>query len=80
MQVRTLLKDFLAEKWQQLLQTNISSVFYAEQAVARQMIERGRSKTINIDSVQSELARPGIAPSTAAKVVVRNLTKGMCTD
>ena len=44
------------------------------------MIPRGRGKIINIASVQSELARPGIAPYTATKGAVRNLTKGMCTD
>ena len=43
------------------------------------MIARGRGKIINI-SVQSELARPGIAPYTAAKGAVRNLTRGMATD
>ena len=44
------------------------------------MIKRGRGKIINICSVQSELARPGIAPYTATKGAVRNLTRGMCTD
>jgi gluconate 5-dehydrogenase len=80
MQFRTPLEDFPADKWQMLLQTNISSVFYVGQAVARHMIKRGRGKIINIASVQSELARPGIAPYTATKGAVRNLTKGMCTD
>ena len=44
------------------------------------MIARGRGKIVNIASVQSELARPGIAPYTAAKGAVRNLTRGMCAD
>ena len=44
------------------------------------MIARGRGKIINIPSVQSELARPGIAPYTAIKGAVRNLTRGMATD
>jgi gluconate 5-dehydrogenase len=48
--------------------------------VARAMIARGKGKIINIGSVQSELARPGIAPYTATKGAIRNLTKGMCTD
>ena len=43
------------------------------------MIARGRGKIINIPSVQSELARPGIAPYTAIKGAVRNLTRGMAT-
>ena len=44
------------------------------------MIARGRGKIINICSVQSELARPGIAPYTASKGAVKMLTKGMATD
>ena len=80
MQFRSPLEDFPAERWEQLLATNVSSVFYVAQAVARHMIKRGRGKIINIASVQSELARPGIAPYTATKGAVRNLTRGMCTD
>ncbi|HRO10703.1 SDR family oxidoreductase [Amaricoccus sp.] len=80
MQFRMALEDFPVEKWQQLLATNVSSVFYVSQPVARAMIARGRGKIINIASVQSELARPGIAPYTATKGAVRNLTRGMATD
>jgi gluconate 5-dehydrogenase len=80
MQFRAPLEDFPAERWEQLLSTNISSVFYVGQAVARAMIGRGKGKIINIASVQSELARPGIAPYTATKGAVKNLTRGMCAD
>ena len=80
MQFRAPLEEFPADRWEQLLATNVSSVFYTGQAVARHMITRGRGKIINIASVQAELARPGIAPYTATKGAVRNLTRGMCTD
>ena len=80
MQFRSPLEDFPVERWEQLLATNVSSVFYVGQAVARHMIKRGKGKIINIASVQSELARPNIAPYTATKGAVRNLTRGMCTD
>ncbi len=80
MQFRTPLEDFPVDRWEQLLKTNISSVFYVGQAVAKHMIARGRGKIVNIASVQSELARPGIAPYTATKGAVKNLTRGMCTD
>lgn len=80
MQFRTPLEDFPHDKWEELLRTNVSSVFYVSQAVARGMIARGRGKIINVASVQSELARPGIAPYTATKGAVRNLTRGMATD
>ena len=80
MQHRAPLEDFPADAFERLLQTNIASVFHVGQAVARHMIGRGRGKIINIASVQSALARPSIAPYTATKGAVANLTKGMATD
>ncbi|WP_105429523.1 MULTISPECIES: SDR family oxidoreductase [Neorhizobium] len=80
MQFRSPLEEFPADRWEQLMKTNVSSVFYVGQAVARHMIGRGQGKIINIASVQSELARPGIAPYTATKGAVKNLTRGMCAD
>lgn len=80
MQFRMPLEEFPAEKWEELLKTNVSSAFYVGQAVARHMIPRGKGKIINIASVQSELARPGIAPYTATKGAIKNLTRGMCAD
>ena len=80
MQHRTPLEDFPADAFERLLQTNIASVFHVGQACARHMIERGAGKIINIASVQTALARPGIAPYTATKGAVGNLTKGMATD
>jgi len=80
MQHRTELENFPAEAFEKLLQTNVASVFHVGQAVARHMIGRGAGKIINIASVQTALARPGIAPYTATKGAVGNLTKGMATD
>ncbi|MDB2407158.1 SDR family oxidoreductase [Jannaschia sp.] len=80
MQHRTALEDFPADAFEKLLQTNIASVFHVGQAVARHMIGRGKGKIVNICSVQTALARPGIAPYTATKGAVANLTKGMATD
>jgi gluconate 5-dehydrogenase len=80
MQHRGPLEDFPADAFERLLQTNIASVFHVGQAVARHMIARGAGKIINISSVQSALARPSIAPYTATKGAVTNLTKGMATD
>lgn len=80
MQHRTPLEDFPADAFERLLQTNIATVFHVGQAVARHMIARKAGKIINIASVQTALARPGIAPYTATKGAVGNLTKGMATD
>ena len=80
MQHRAPLEDFPPEAFERLLQTNVASVFHVSQAVARHMIRRGAGKIVNIASVQTALARPGIAPYTATKGAVGNLTKGMATD
>ncbi|WP_435310942.1 SDR family oxidoreductase [Primorskyibacter sedentarius] len=80
MQHRSPLEEFPAERFDTLMRTNVNSVFYVGQAVARHMIGRGRGKIVNIASVQTALARPGIAPYTASKGAVANLTKGMATD
>lgn len=80
MQHRAPLEDFPADAFERLLQTNIASVFHVGQACARHMIARGTGRIINIASVQTALARPGIAPYTATKGAVANLTKGMATD
>ena len=80
MQHRGPLEEFPEAAFQRLLQTNIASVFNVGQAVARHMISRGAGKIINIASVQTALARPGIAPYTATKGAVGNFTKGMAAD
>ena len=80
MQHRTALEDFPADAFERLMKTNVHSVFHVGQAVARHMIKRGSGRIINIASVQTAMARPGIAPYTASKGAVANLTKGMATD
>lgn len=80
MQHRTPLEDFPDDAWDMLMRTNLNSVFNVGKAVAKHMIERKQGKIINICSVQTALARPGIAPYVASKGAVANLTKGMCTD
>lgn len=79
-QHRAPLEDFPLDAWKRLVDTNLGSVFLVGQAVARRMIARGKGKVINVGSVQSELARPGIAPYTATKGAVKMLTKAMATD
>ncbi|HVY65001.1 MAG TPA: SDR family oxidoreductase [Gammaproteobacteria bacterium] len=79
-QRRAPLEKFSDADWRELMATNLDSVYYVSKAVAPHMIARGRGKIINVGSVQCELARPGIAPYTASKGAVKNLTKGMCAD
>ena len=79
-QRRNPLEEFKQQDWHDIINSNLNSVFYAAQAVARHMIPRGRGKIINICSVQSELGRPNIAPYAATKGAVKMFTKGMAID
>ncbi|ACB94270.1 SDR family oxidoreductase [Beijerinckia indica] len=79
-QWRQPLEEFPPEKWTSVINTNLSSVFFVSQAVARHMIPRRKGVMINIGSVQSELGRPNIAPYAASKGGLKMLTKGMAID
>ncbi|MDB5506543.1 MAG: 5-keto-D-gluconate 5-reductase [Devosia sp.] len=80
MQHRVPLEDFPLDRFEQVMSTNVTSVFMVGQAVARRMIPRCTGKIINICSVMSNVARPSIAPYAASKAAVANLTRGMATD
>jgi gluconate 5-dehydrogenase len=79
-QIRGPLEEFPEKKWRKILDTNLTGMFLVTKAVIPAMIERKQGKIINICSIQSELARPTIAPYTASKGAVKMLTKAMATD
>lgn len=69
-----------AENFERVVHTNLTSAFLVGRAVAAGMIERGYGKIVNICSVQTWLARPGIAAYSASKGGLAMLTKGMCAE
>ncbi len=79
-QHRAPITEFALEDWTRLLTLNLTSAFLAGREAARHMSARGHGKIINICSVQSETVRPGIAPYSATKGGLKQLTKGMCAD
>ncbi|MFL5862619.1 MAG: SDR family oxidoreductase [Solirubrobacteraceae bacterium] len=80
MQLRRPLQEFSTTDWRRLLDTNVTSAFLVGRAVGGRMLTRGAGKIINVCSVQSELARATIAPYTATKGALKQLTRGMCAD
>lgn len=80
MQRRGAFVDFPVEDWHAVMATNLHSVFYVTQAVARRMVERGRGKIVNIGSVMSKLGRPTIVPYTASKGAVSLMTQGLAAE
>ena len=79
-QRRAPIAEFSDGDWDDLIQTNLSSVFHVARRVAPGMIARGSGKLIQVGSVQSQLARPSIAPYAATKGAVVMFTKGLCAD
>jgi gluconate 5-dehydrogenase len=80
MQFRHSILEFPDQEWRRLIDTNVSTAFFMAREVASGMAERKHGKIINICSLQSELARPGIAAYAATKGALKMLTKGLCAD
>ncbi|HEV7168533.1 MAG TPA: SDR family oxidoreductase [Micrococcaceae bacterium] len=79
-QHRVPMLDLDVSDWNRVLAADLTSAFLVGREAARRMIGRGRGKIINIGSVQADLARPTIAPYTAAKGGLRNLTRAMTAE
>lgn len=80
LQRRAPIAEFADDDWHDLLATNLTSAFLLSRRLARGMIERGSGRIVSIGSVQSQLARPSIAPYSATKGAIVMLTKGLCAD
>lgn len=79
-QHRVPMLDLDVKDWERVISTDLTSAFLVGREAARHMIPRGRGKIINICSVQTDLARPTIAPYVAAKGGLRNLTRAMTAE
>lgn len=79
-QARAPFTQFEDDDWHRLIETNLTGAFLVGREVARRMVPRGQGKIVNVCSLQSEVARPGIAPYAATKGALKMLTKGMCAD
>ena len=75
-------EDYPEEKWNWIIDLNLTSVLWPSQAAARQMIEQGAGGSIlNISSVRGQLAlRAGYSSYVAAKGALNMLTKQHATE
>ncbi len=69
------LKDMPAEKWEAILQINLSAAFYTMQAALPKMAERGYGRVVNIASVHGLVASKEKAPYVAAKFGLVGLSR-----
>ena len=68
------------EDWDQILDINLKSVFFAVQKVAPVMASHGGGSVILMSSVMGVKSRPGSALYSAAKAGVIGLTKGLAVE
>lgn len=72
--------EFSEDNWNDVLQVNLTSVFFLAQAAARPMIEAGAGRIINIASMLSYQGGVFVPSYTAAKSGVAGLTKALANE
>lgn len=71
----SMLKNLDAKSWQQVIDVNLTGVFYCTQAASKYMIEKGKGKIINTSSVSGVYGNVGQSNYAATKAGVVGLTK-----
>ena len=72
--------DVSWQDWNQVLDTNLRGSFFIAQAIARQMVPRGYGRIVNIGSVTSVFGYAGLAPYTASRGGIRQLTMSLADE
>lgn len=72
--------DVTWEDWNLVLDTNLRGSFFVAQAVARRMIPHGYGRIVNIGSLTSVFGYAGLAPYTASRGGVRQLTMSLADE
>ena len=73
--------DLSLDDWNQVLNVNLTAMFELCRAFARVRIKEGKpGRIINVASLMTAAARPGISPYTASKGAVGQLTKALAVE
>ena len=75
--VRKPAADVTWDDWNTVLDTNLRGSFFMAQAIARHMVSRGRGRIITIGSITSVFGFGGLAPYTASRGGIRQLTMSL---
>jgi 2-dehydro-3-deoxy-D-gluconate 5-dehydrogenase len=73
-------EDFSAERWDEILQVNLTSAFRLCQLAGRGMLERGRGKIINIASLLSFQGGIRVPAYAASKGGLVQMTKALSNE
>lgn len=72
--------DFPCEKWQKILDINLSAVFYMSQLAGKTMLKQGYGRIINIASMTVYCASVLIPAYAASKAGVAQVTKALSNE
>ncbi|MGN1142046.1 MAG: SDR family oxidoreductase [Oliverpabstia sp.] len=72
--------DFPADRWQKILDINLSAVFYMSQLAGRTMIEQGYGRIINVCSMTAYFASVLIPAYSASKAGVMQITRALSNE
>jgi len=73
--------DMDIDTWHKVLELNLDAAFFLSQAFFKKLrADNLPGRIVNIASLLSEAARPGIAPYTASKGAIRQLTKALAVE
>ncbi len=72
--------DFPADKWQKILDINLSALFYMSQLAGRTMLEQKYGKIINVASMTAFFASVLIPAYAASKGAVAQVTKALSNE
>jgi NAD(P)-dependent dehydrogenase (short-subunit alcohol dehydrogenase family) len=75
--VRKPAADVTWDDWNTVLDTNLRGTFFMSQAIGRHMADRGRGRIITIGSITSVFGFGGLAPYTASRGGIRQLTMSL---
>ncbi len=75
-----LLSDMTDEEWNQIIQSNLSSVFYCSRAAVPHMVSQKSGKIINISSIWGSIGASCEAAYSASKSGVNGLTKALAKE
>ena len=68
------------EEFNQIIQTNVSSVFALSREVVKHMTKNGKGNIINISSMASQYGLPKVIAYTASKSAIEGMTRAMAVE
>jgi len=73
-------EDTTDDEWDQVMNTNVKSIFHMSKAVIPHMRKRGGGAIINVASQLAMVAAPNFAVYTAGKGAILNFTRALALD